>query len=129
MSGTAAVGSLLTASNGTFSGSGLTYTYQWLQDGNAIAGATNSTYTVVAADAGHDLSVQVTASNGGGTATATSSAISIPAPVVTANSTTTTATSASATGTSTGSSAVEYVRVDEHFQLPPGSGRTGARQR
>jgi len=39
--------------------------YQWRRNGNQIAGATNQTYTLVAADIDTTLSVQVTASNAG----------------------------------------------------------------
>ncbi len=63
ISGTPAVGSTLNASTGAFVGGGLTYSYLWLRDGSPISGATGATYTVVAADAGHALSVQVTATN------------------------------------------------------------------
>ncbi|WP_062521434.1 hypothetical protein [Demequina silvatica] len=39
---------------------GGTFTYQWLRDGQAIAGATGATYAPVAADSGHDIAVAVT---------------------------------------------------------------------
>ena len=35
------------------------FNYQWLKDGQAIVGATRSSYQVVNADSGHDISVQV----------------------------------------------------------------------
>jgi hypothetical protein len=71
--GTAQVGQTLTASNGAWSGSTpITYTYQWQLEGTNIAGATNSTYTLVAADLEHTLDVLVTATNGVGAQTATS---------------------------------------------------------
>jgi hypothetical protein len=35
--------------------------YQWLLDGSAISGQTSQSYTPVAADVGHHLSCQVTA--------------------------------------------------------------------
>ena len=57
--GTAQVGSKLTASATVTSGA--TLTYQWLRNGKAIAGATKSTYTPVAADAVTKLTVTVTA--------------------------------------------------------------------
>jgi hypothetical protein len=41
-----------------------TPTWQWLLDGANIVGATNLTYTPVAGDVGHQLSVRQTASNG-----------------------------------------------------------------
>jgi hypothetical protein len=41
---------------------GVSLTYQWLRDGAAISNATNSTYVLIAADAGRQISVQVTGS-------------------------------------------------------------------
>jgi len=38
-----------------------TLTWQWLRDGQAISGATSSTYTTVQADQGHQLSAQLSA--------------------------------------------------------------------
>lgn len=67
----------LTASTGVFTGSGLTYTYQWRRDGAAIPGATAAAYTVVPQDAGSALTVLVTAVNGGGSAPAASTPVSI----------------------------------------------------
>ena len=63
ISGTAQVGETLTASTSGISDSdGLTsatFTYQWLADDAAISGATGSTYTLVAADSGKAIKVQV----------------------------------------------------------------------
>ena len=63
VSGTARVGETLTASTTGISDSdgltGATFTYQWLADDAAISGATGSTYTLVAADAGKAVKVQV----------------------------------------------------------------------
>lgn len=39
----------------------ITLLYQWERDGQAIAGATASTYTVVAADSGHRIQARITA--------------------------------------------------------------------
>lgn len=62
--GTPAVGKTLTCTRGTWSGDGtLTYAFQWLRDGKTIAGAAPATYVVAAADAGHQLGCQVTATN------------------------------------------------------------------
>ena len=89
ISGTPVVGNTLTASNGSFSGTGpFNYTYRWLRcptsgsGGNgegctAISGATFRRYTVSAADVGHRLRVRVTAANSEGTATETSNATAI----------------------------------------------------
>ncbi|MES1246756.1 MAG: hypothetical protein ABUS54_03675 [Actinomycetota bacterium] len=80
ISGTAAVGSTLTASNGTWnSDTTPTYAYQWQRCDSAgnncasIAGASASTYTVQSADANSTLRVVVTATNSSGSASATSS--------------------------------------------------------
>jgi peptidoglycan/xylan/chitin deacetylase (PgdA/CDA1 family) len=86
ISGTPRVGSVLTANTGTWSPSGLTFTYQWLRNGTAISAATARTYTPVAADAGRTLSVRVTGTPAGGVgASATSAGVAITV-VVTAGS-------------------------------------------
>jgi hypothetical protein len=83
VSGASFEGSTLSTTTGTWSGTSLTYGYQWvrcwadggLPDGSncpSIPGATGSSYTLVAADIGHRLRVQVTASNSAGSATAAS---------------------------------------------------------
>jgi uncharacterized repeat protein (TIGR01451 family) len=65
-------GDTLTATPGTWIGSGLTFSYEWLtcapedNDGSEctpIDGATGSTYLVSGADVGHSFAVAVTASN------------------------------------------------------------------
>lgn len=81
ISGTATFNSVLTANNGTWSGSP-TYTYQWQRAATSggsysnISGATSSTYTLVSADVGQYLKVNVTATNAGGSASALSAASS-----------------------------------------------------
>ena len=77
--GTAKVGSALTASPGTWSRSGLTFTYQWLQNGSAIAGATGPSLTPTRAQRGKRITVQVTASSLG---FATTSVVSAPTATV-----------------------------------------------
>jgi hypothetical protein len=78
ITGAAKVGSTLTASTGTWTGSSITYTYQWVSCNNAgaacgnIAGATASTYTLVAGDKAKTIKVVVTATNPWGAASATS---------------------------------------------------------
>ncbi|MGH9269020.1 MAG: hypothetical protein ACRD0D_12700, partial [Acidimicrobiales bacterium] len=82
ISGAARVGSVLSASAGTWTGTPpLGFTYQWrrctsttLASCTGIAGATSSSYTAAAGDWGYRLRVVVTAANAGGTAAATSSA-------------------------------------------------------
>ncbi|MDP9983235.1 hypothetical protein J2W14_002648 [Pseudarthrobacter oxydans] len=64
LSGGDKVGSTLSVerSQGWYAGGELvTLLYQWERDGQAIAGATASTYTVVAADSGHWVRARVTA--------------------------------------------------------------------
>ena len=76
--GAPAVGDHLHGSAGTWSGSGLSFTYQWMRcaaDGTAcqpIPGATGVDYTPTAADLGHALQFCVTAANSGGSTTSCS---------------------------------------------------------
>lgn len=78
ISGTAREGQTLTASNGTWSNSPTSFTYQWQRcasDGTGcgdITGAVSKTYTVAAGDVGHTVRVAVTAINADGKATADS---------------------------------------------------------
>lgn len=72
VSGQPVVGKKLVAHHGSWDARGVTYSYQWLRDGQVVRGATDAKYTVQAADAGHRLQVRVTASARGyqdGTAT------------------------------------------------------------
>ncbi len=81
-SGTPAVGQTLSCSTGSWTGlATLKYSYQWTRDGSAITGATTSAYLVAAADQGHGLACQVTATNAKGHATATTNTIAVPAAV------------------------------------------------
>lgn len=86
ITGTASVGSTLTATNGTWTGSTpITYAYAWERcaaDGGscaAIAGATAQTYVVAVADVGATLRVVVSATNPGGSGQATSAFVSASA--------------------------------------------------
>jgi surface antigen len=75
VSGTPRVGSPLTASPGSWSATGLSYDFQWLVGGVEVEGATDSTYSPVAADRAKPVSVRVTAGGAGyGDSTATSAA-------------------------------------------------------
>ena len=65
VTGGLSVGSVLTVSNGTWSGTP-TYTRQWYAAGAAISGATASTYTLVSGDAGKNIYAIVTATGGDG---------------------------------------------------------------
>jgi len=78
--GAARLGQTLSANPGGWALAGGSYSYQWQRspDGwswTSIAGATGSSYTVGAADAGDYLRVEVTASNAYGGSTATSAAV------------------------------------------------------
>jgi hypothetical protein len=57
------VGCKLQVTLGTWTNSPLLYSYQWLRNGVAIAGATNYNYTPAAADQGDTISLQVIANN------------------------------------------------------------------
>lgn len=76
ISGTPMEGSLLTASQGSWSGNVTSYSYQWQRCAVSacanIAGATTSTYTPGAPDWGQTIRVVLTASNSVGRTTATS---------------------------------------------------------
>jgi subtilisin len=80
VSGTATVGSNLTATTGTWTGAApIAYTRQWMRCTSTattacsdIAGATAATYTVVAADSGRYLRVRVRGANAKGSAVAVS---------------------------------------------------------
>lgn len=66
ISGTASVGSTLTATTGTWTSTPTaTYAYQWKR-GFTNIGTNSSTYVVQAGDAGADISCVVTATNPGG---------------------------------------------------------------
>lgn len=60
---TATVGDTLTVHRGNWSGSGLSYAYQWKLDGVSIIGETGLTYLIVSGDASHTITVTETASN------------------------------------------------------------------
>ena len=76
ISGTAQVGSTLTTTNGTWTGTPtITYAYQWQRGGSNIGGATANTYALVTADLGATITVIVTASNAAGNTNATSAGV------------------------------------------------------
>ncbi|MGZ4333207.1 MAG: hypothetical protein ACXVRJ_02895 [Gaiellaceae bacterium] len=76
--GTATVGQVLTAENGTWTNSPTSFAYQWLRcngGGNkcgAVTGATLKTYTLVTPDVGSTMRVRVTATNADGSSSAQS---------------------------------------------------------
>lgn len=87
VSGTPQIGSTLTVSNGTWTGT-VSFGYQWLrcdQTGGscaAISGATKSSYTLTSADVGHSLRARVTATNNNGSTSATT----VPTAVISSTS-------------------------------------------
>lgn len=72
ISGLNVVTRLLDVSNGTWTNSPTSYTYQWKRDGANISGATSANYRLVQADIGAIITCTVTAINGSGSASATS---------------------------------------------------------
>ena len=84
LSGTARVGSKVTAKAGTWT-SGTSLKYQWYASGRSISGATRSTYTPTASVKGRTLSVKVTGTRSGySTTTRTSSGKKVAAGVLSA---------------------------------------------
>lgn len=59
-------GSALTTTDGTWTESPTGYTYQWYRGATPIAGATSNTYVLDTPDFAHEITCQVTASNGAG---------------------------------------------------------------
>jgi len=78
ISGTPKVDSPLATNAGTWNRTGATYSYQWLANGAAIAGATAPTYTPTAGQVSTALSVKVTASKPGYRSAASVSAATAP---------------------------------------------------
>ena len=62
LSGSATVGSTLTASTGTWNTTGLDFEVEWLRNGVVVPGAEGTTYPVTIADIGKRISARVTAS-------------------------------------------------------------------
>ena len=76
IAGTPTYGQVLTASAVDVAGSPTSTTYQWKRGGVTIAGATSSTYPLVAADVTSAISVAITVASSAGSSTATSAATS-----------------------------------------------------
>jgi len=74
ISGTAKVGSTLTASRYTWSPAPTTFTYQWYRSGSAISGANKSTYKLTTSERGKTITVKVTAKRTGYATTSRTSA-------------------------------------------------------
>ena len=84
ITGTAEEGSVVTATNGTWTGTQpITFTYQWRrcdEQGNScanIGGATQQTYTLKKPDVGNTVRIRVEARNSDGNTTATSAQTSV----------------------------------------------------
>ena len=73
ITGSPAVGQVLSATDGTWTPTPAAATYQWKLDGTAIEGATAPTYTVAATDLGKAITVTVAVSKTGVTASSASS--------------------------------------------------------
>ncbi len=79
ITGTVQRASTLTASQGTWSGIGNDYGYQWQRDGVNVAGATGTSYELTVADVGTKVRVVVTATNADGFVAAASNAtVTVP---------------------------------------------------
>ena len=104
ISGSTVVGSTLSATQGTWTGTGNTYAYAW-QRCNAsgascapIVSATGQTYVLTATDAADTIRVAVTATNAAGNATATSAQTAV-------------VTAAAANGCPTGTGTIDVDRL------------------
>jgi len=81
ITGTASVGSTLSCSQGTWTGSPTGFSYQWLRNGAPIGGATANTYVVASTDQGTTISCAVTATSAtGSTSVLATGAVNIPPP-------------------------------------------------
>jgi hypothetical protein len=80
VSGSTAIGSTLSTTNGTWSDSPSSYAYQWRRNGANIDGATGATYALASADAGASITCRVSATNAGGSGVAVSNSITVDAP-------------------------------------------------
>jgi len=71
------VGDVLTTTNGTWSGSPTSFTYQWynVSTGDNIVGATNNTYTLLITDADMEINCKVFGTNAVGTGQGNSNVI------------------------------------------------------
>jgi hypothetical protein len=92
-------GESVSCSQGTWTNSPISFSYQWRRDGVNISSATLSTYTLQSADVGHAITCQVTATNVSGSSSATSAAITpTAAPAAPVNTATPVISGGSTTG-------------------------------
>jgi hypothetical protein len=81
VTGSTSTGSLLTTTNGTWTGNPApTFTYQWQRNGSNIGGETSATYTTVGADAEASVRCVVTGTNTSGSSNANSNALAVVDP-------------------------------------------------
>lgn len=73
-SGNPWVGEQLSVTNGTWTGGGITYTYEWFVN-SVSTGITTATYTVQAGDLGFDVYATVTGTNAAGASTVNSNTL------------------------------------------------------
>lgn len=79
ISGTAAVGAVLSCNRGIWTGDPFSFAYQWKRDGTTNIGTGVASYTTVAGDSTHSITCVVTATNHHGVTVANpSNAIAIP---------------------------------------------------
>ena len=91
------------------------YSYQWLRSDTAIGGGTGSTYSVLRADAGHNIKVVAAFTDDNGfDESVTSEAVSIPLPPLTAGLVRTGNTPANHDGSSTFTIRLNF---SEHFSI------------
>jgi 5-hydroxyisourate hydrolase-like protein (transthyretin family) len=81
ISGTPRVGSVLTANTGSWTPSGVVFTYEWRANGTPIAQATGSSLTLTAGQTNATITVAVTGTKGSRSATAVSAGVGPVAPV------------------------------------------------
>jgi hypothetical protein len=70
VAGTGTVGQTLTCTMGNWTGEPTEYAYQWRRDGTTDIGTGAASYLIVSADAGHQVTCIVTATNGVGSSAA-----------------------------------------------------------
>lgn len=70
ISGTVQIGRTLATTNGSWTNSPYSYTYQWYRDGSAISGETDSSYIVEGVDIYSEITCKVIAINDGGSSAA-----------------------------------------------------------
>ena len=123
ITGTAKFGQALTASLESGNNTG-TLSYQWKRDGSDISGAMNSTYTLVKADIGSTITVEISSSEETGTLTSAATAAvkkadspGAPTGLNGVNPTTLGGSDGKITGTTT---AMEY-STDSNFASPAGT--------